>query len=110
MSILLIETIKSTTYTTKEVVQTTKELDFGKTLALHSKGMQNNDISKVMNVERPATSPAVCSLLQHFQPRTAFVARNFSMLQKLLAKFRNFTRKVKNVKQNIILPFTFCIW
>ena len=33
----LAETIESAKYTTKEAVQTIEELDFGKTLALHSK-------------------------------------------------------------------------
>ena len=51
-------------------------------------------------MERPDISPAVYSLLQHFQPTTASVKTSFSMLQKLLAMDRKF--KVKNVKQCMI--------
>ena len=56
-----------------------------------------------MNMERPNILSDVYSLLQHSQPTIAFVERSFSMLQKLLAKDRNF--KVKNVKQYMILDF-----
>ena len=43
--------------------------------------MQNNDVSKIINIERPTISPVVHSLLQHSQPITASVKRSSSMLQ-----------------------------
>ena len=72
------------------------------------KGMQSNDISKIMNMGSPDFLSAVNSLLQHSQPATASVERRFSMLQKLLAKDRNF--KVENVKQHLYLHFNSCTW
>jgi len=60
------------------------------------KRKQNNDISKIiMSMERPNISPAVYSWLQHSQPTTASVKRNFTMLLKLFAKDRKFD--VENV-------------
>ena len=59
--------------------------------------MQSNDISKIMNLERPDISRSVYSLLQHSQPTTASVETSFEMQQKLLDKTRNFN--VENVKQ-----------
>ena len=50
-----------------------------------------------MYMERPDISPAAHNLLQHSQPTTTFVKRNFFMLQKLLVIDRKF--KIKNVKQ-----------
>ena len=59
--------------------------------------MQNNDISKILNMERLGFLPAVYSRLQHNQPTTAAFERSISMLRKLFAKDRNFM--VENVKQ-----------
>jgi len=70
--------------------------------------MQNNDISKIINMERQDISPAVYSLLQNSQPTTASVERSFSMLKKLLAKDRNF--KAKNVLYYMILHFNSSTW
>ena len=53
-----------------------------------------------MKVERPDISLAVYSLLQHPQPTTASAERSFSMLQKLLAKHKNF--RGENVKEYMI--------
>ena len=65
--------------------------------------MQNNDISKIVNMERPDILPTVYSLLQHSQPTTASVQRSFFVLRKLLVTDRYF--KVENVQQYIILLF-----
>ena len=96
-----IETIESAGYTIKEAVPAIQELDLGEdTFAFNryiQKRMQNNDISKMINMVRPDISPAVYSLLQYSQHTTASVERSFSLLRKLLAKDRNF--RVKNVKQ-----------
>ena len=70
--------------------------------------MQNNDIFEIMNKERPNISPAVYSLLQYSQLTTACVKGRFSMLQKPLAKDRNF--KVEIIKQYMILHFNSCTW
>ena len=96
----LIEKIESAKYTINEAVQAIQELDFGKdTCNINQyirKGMQNNDISEIINMERQdIISLAVHHMLQNFQPISASVERSFSMLKKLLAKDRNF--KVKNV-------------
>ena len=91
--------MESAKYTIKEAVQTIQELDFGEdTCAINRcihKSMKNNDISKVMSMERPDIIPAVYSLLLHTQPTSASAERSFSMLSKLLAKNRNFN--VENV-------------
>ena len=68
--------------------------------------MQKSDISKIMNMEGPNISPAVSSLLSHSQCTTASGERSFSMLQKLLAKDRNF--KVDNIKQYMTIHFNSC--
>ena len=50
----------------------------------------NNDISKIINMERQDISPAVYHMLENSQPTSASVERSFSMLKKLLAKDGNF--------------------
>ena len=72
------------------------------------KRMQNNDLSKIINMERQDASPAVYSLPQNSQPITASVKRSFPMLKKLLAKDRNF--KVENVQHYMILHFNSSTW
>ena len=84
-------------------MQTIQALDFEEVCSINSyiqKRMQNSGISKIISMERPNISQAVYTLLQHAQPTTASVERDFSMLQKLFAKGRNL--KVENVKQFII--------
>ena len=51
--------------------------------------MQNYDISEIINMERQDISPVVYHMLQNSQP-TSSVEESFSMLEKLLAKDRNF--------------------
>ena len=106
-----IETMGSAKYIIKEAVQAIRELDFGEDICSINryiqKRMQNDDISKTIKMERPDISPAVCSLLQHSQPITAF-EKIFFMLGKLFAKDRNFM--VKNVRQYMILHFSSRLW
>jgi len=59
-------------------------------------------------MERQDISHAVYSLLQNAQPTTASVERSFSMLNKLLAKDRNF--KAENVQYCMILHFNSSTW
>ena len=81
-------------------MQAIQELSSEKTLATLTvtfrKRIQNNHVSKIMTMERTDISPAVYSLLQNSQTTTASVERGLSLLQKLLAKDRNF--QVENVK------------
>ena len=83
-------------YPIKEAMQTIQELDIKKTLetlTVTSEKIHDNDISKIINMERPDISLAVYSLLQHSQPTTSLIKRSFSILQKLLAKEKNFKDK-----------------
>ena len=108
----LIETMESAKYTIKEAVQAIQELDFGEdTCNINryiKRKMQNNDISKIINMERQDTSPFVYPMLQNCQPTSAFVEKSFSMLKLLLAKNRNF--KVENVRHYMILHFNASTW
>ena len=52
----------------------------------------------ITEMSRQEVASAVFCLLQRCQPTTATVERSFSMLNKLLAKDRNFLPK--NVKRN----------
>ena len=94
--------------TIKEVVPTIQELDFGENTCSFSryikKRIQNNDVYKLMSLKRLDISPTVYSLLQHCEPTSGSVKRNFSMLRKLLDKDRNFW--IENVKY-VLLDFTF---
>ena len=76
--------MESTKYTINKAVQAIQELDFGEdtcNINQHiKKRMQNNDISKIMNMEKQDISPAVYYMLQTSQPTSASVERSFSML------------------------------
>ena len=102
----------SAKYTIKEAVQAIQELDFGKNICninqCIKKGMQNNDISETINMERQDISPAVYHMLQNSQTTSAFIERSFFMMKKLLAKDRNF--KVENVRHYKILFFNASTW
>ena len=54
------------------------------------KRLEKNGLTDIMAMNRPEISPTVYGLLQDCQPTTASVERSFSMLNKLLAKDRNF--------------------
>jgi len=104
--------MESAKYTIKEAVQAIEEVDIREdtcnTNRYIKKRMQNNDLSKIINMERQDASPAVYSLPQNSQPITASVKRSFPMLKKLLAKDRNF--KVENVQHYMILHFNSSTW
>ena len=80
-------------------MQAIQELDFGENACninqCIEKRMQNNYISKKINMERQDISPAVYHILQNSQPTSATVEKCLSMLKNLLAKDRNL--KVDNV-------------
>ena len=82
----------------KEAVQAIQELDFGEDTCSINQcikiRIQNNDIFKIINMERQDISPTVYHMLQNSLPTSASLS--FSMLKKLLAKDRNF--KVENVR------------
>ena len=64
----LIEKRESAKYTIKEAMQAIQELDFGEDACNinHTlKKMQNNDISKIVNMERQDISPTVYHILQN---------------------------------------------
>ena len=63
------------------------------------KRMQNNGISKIMKMERPHSSLAVCNLLQHSQPITASVKNKFFHVAKSISQ----GQKVCGRKCNTIL-------
>ena len=104
--------MESTECIIKEAVQAIQEFDFGEDASCIDRyiqtRMQNNDMSKIMNMEKPNVSLAVRSLLQRSQPTPDSVERSFSKLRKLLAKDRKF--KVENVKQFAILHFNSFTW
>ena len=52
--------------------------------------MQNNDISKIINMEKQDISPAVYHMLQNSQPTSGFVERSFSMLKKTVGQGQKF--------------------
>ena len=110
--VVFIEKMESAKYTIKEAVQAIQELDYGEdTCNINQyikKTMQNNDNSKIINMERQDISPAVYHMLQNFQPTSASVEKSFSMLKKLLDKDRNF--KVENVRHYMILHLNSSIW
>ena len=68
-----IETMESATYTIKDAMQAIHKLDVGEDTCSKNRSIQNSDISKVANMERPDILPALYSLLQHFHPTTASV-------------------------------------
>ena len=82
--------MESAKYTSKETVQAIQELGFGEdTCNINqyiTKRMQNNDISKIIDMERQDITPAVYHMLQHSQRTSASVERNFSMLKNCWPK------------------------
>ena len=104
--------MESAKCTIEEAVQAIQELDFGEDTCNINQyiktRMKNNDISKIINMEKQDISPAVYHMLKNSQPTSASVERSFSMLKKLLAKNRNF--KVENERHYIILHFNASTW
>ena len=85
--------MESAKYTIKEAVQAIQELDFEENtvLTVTLKKMQNNDIFKTMNLQKPSILPAVYNLLQHSRKEVFHNAAN------TLTKNRKFN--VKKVKE-----------
>ena len=75
------EKMERAKYTIKEAVQAIQEFDFGEdTCNINQyikKRMQNNDISKIINMEKRDISPDVYHMLQNSQPTSATVKRSF---------------------------------
>ena len=61
-----------------------------------NKRLSNSDLETIINCTNLTIDPTSYALLQKAQPTSAAVERSFSMLNKLLRKYRNFD--VKNVK------------
>ena len=104
--------MESANYTIIEAVQAIQDLDFGAdTCNINQyikKRMQNNDISETINMERQDITSAVYHMLQNSQPTSASIERSFSILEKVLAKNRNFM--VENVRHYMILHFDASTW
>ena len=68
----LIEKMESAKYTIIEAVQAIQELDFGENACninqYIKKRMQNNDISKIINMKRQDISPAGSHMLPNLSP------------------------------------------
>ena len=77
--------MESVKYTIKETVQAIQELNFGEDTCnikqYIKKRMQNNDISKTIDMERQDISLAVYHMLQNSQSTSVSVERSFSMLK-----------------------------
>ena len=86
--------MESAKYIIKEAVQAIQKLDFGedacKINQYIKKRMENNDISKIVNMERQDISPAVYHMLQTSQPTSASVERSFSVVEKTVDQGRKF--------------------
>jgi len=63
----------------------------------------SGELMSIVNLTRPDVSPSLYAQLLQCQPTSASVERSFSMLNKLLAKDRNF--KPENVKKYLTLYF-----
>lgn len=100
----LVKRIESSRFTCEEAARKLAELDFGNDPCGISdyigKRLENNDLLSIVNMTNDEVSPATYNLLQKCQPTTAAVERSFSMLNKLLAKDRNFSPS--NVKKYLI--------
>lgn len=103
----LVKRIESSRFTCEEAARKLAELDFGNDPCGISdyigKRLENNDLLSIVNMTNDEVSPATYNLLQKCQPTTAAVERSFSMLNKLLAKDRNFSPS--NVKKYLIKYF-----
>ena len=68
-----------------------------------NKRLSNSDLETIINCTNLTIDPTSCALLQKAQPTSAAVERSFSMLNKLLRKYRNFD--VKNIKKYMMLYY-----
>ena len=65
--------------------------------------LSNSDLETITNCTNLTIDPTSDALLQKAQPTSAAVDRLFSMLSKLLAKYKNFD--VKNVRKYMMLYY-----
>ena len=70
------------------------------------KRLNKNDIGIIVGMKQPDISPATYAKLLDCQPTSASVERSFSMLNKMLAKDRNFNPD--NVRKYIVLHYNSC--
>ena len=70
------------------------------------KRLKKNDIEIIITAERPDIAPATYAKLLNCQPTSASVERSLSMLNKMLAKDRNFNPQ--NVRNYITLHYNSC--
>ena len=84
----------SSTYTIKQAYTDVTSLPLGDDVCRISNytktRLATNDVIDIMEMSGKATPPSAYALLQRAQPTPSSVERSFSMLQKLLAKDRNF--------------------
>ena len=90
----LVSQMENTKYTIRATYNDLTKLGFGDDscviAAYVRKRLEKNELLEIMAMNRQEISPTVYGLLQLCQPTTASVERSFSMLNKLLAKDRNF--------------------
>ena len=72
------------------------------------KRLSNSDLETIINCTNLTIDPTSYALLQKAQPTSAAVERLFSMLSKLLRKYRNFD--AKNVKKYMMLYYNKKSW
>ena len=103
----LVSKMEEKKYTIKEAHTDIISLNFGDdscNIADYiDRRLKKNDLLDIILMNRPEISPAVYGLLQACQPTSASVERSFSMLNKLLAKDRNFLPS--NVKYYISVHY-----
>ena len=100
--------MESSKYSIREARNDINKFDFkedsASVMPYIAKRMNKNlDVSAIMEFSRSAVSPAVYAASQQCQPTSASVERSFSMLNKLLAKDRNFLQN--NIGKYLILHY-----
>ena len=98
---------EETKYTIQAAHGDLTNLDFGDDscdiASYITKKLKKNDLMDIIEMNREEIAPAVYGMLQKCQPTTASVERSFSMLNKLLAKDRNFLPQ--NVKHYMCVHY-----
>ena len=106
----IIKKMESSKYSIREAHSDINKLDFKEDSAsvmpyIAKRMNKNSDVSAIMELSRPAVSPAVhvYAALQQCQPTSASVERSSSMLNKLLAKGQNFLQN--NIGKYLVLRY-----
>ena len=106
----LVLQLESSDCTIERAFKKINSLDFGSDPCVIKnyleKRLKKNDIEIIMTAERPDIAPATYAKLLNCQPTSAAVERIFSMLNKMLAKDKNFNPQ--NVKNCITLHYNSC--